>query len=165
MDERSWSEVCSASQVNPKKDYQVVCELTYYDLLKQFLEENNLPYRLRNANKAQGDCWYEAIADQILLHNIQDVARDHEGLREFISNALLNLPQTPHWVEYVFNHDEDAFHEFYQLHKKQGEYTDSRGLICQATSLVLKRNIHIIGTANTGKEVKYTKMFNQSKNF
>ena len=34
-------------------------------------------------------------------------------------------------------------------HKRVGEWTDSNGLLCQATALHLRRHIYIVGTANT----------------
>ena len=58
----------------------------------------------------------------------------------------------------IFNNSLSKFLEFIAVHKRNGEWTDEYGIMCQATALYLERNIHIVGTANIGHSVGYTKL-------
>ena len=75
------------------KNYAVDFELTYYQKLENFLLENRLPYKLRVPNSNNGNYKFESLTDQIELHNIPGVPRNHELLREFICNSIVKLPQ------------------------------------------------------------------------
>ena len=131
--------------------------IDYSTLLKFYLEENNLPFVVRRRNKSDGNCWYEAIADQIELHGL-NLPSNHLFLRKVICNLLLTHPQKDVWVKNLFGGSEDKYSDFVQLHRRRGEWTDNRGLICTVTAHLLKRNIHIVGNANSAECVKYTKV-------
>ena len=59
--------------------------------LEKLLVNHNLPYGLRNRNRSDGNCWYEATADQIVMHQIENLPTDHESLRA-VSYTHLTLP-------------------------------------------------------------------------
>ena len=128
------------------------------DLLAQYFTENNLPFKLRSRNRSDGNCWYEAIVDQVVLHGIEDMPVTHDTMRKAVCKALLTLPQNKSWIKHLFGGKKKNFVDFVQKHRRSGEWTDDKGLICQATALMLKRNIHIVGTANKGQSVSYTKL-------
>ena len=94
------------------------------------------------------NCWYDAAADQVILHDIPNKARDHINLRAEVCKTLLSLPQTPVWIQNIFNNSQKRFRKFLARHKRPGQWTDNSGIMCQATALYLGRNIHIVGTAN-----------------
>ena len=128
------------------------------EALVRYLQENSLPFIPRPSNASGGNSWYKAIADQILLHDVPGVTRDHASLREAICNALLTLPQAKAWIKNLFNGKKKRYLVFVKEHRKDGNSPDARGLIFQATALFLKRTIHIMGTANMNQKGCYTKL-------
>lgn len=79
-------------------------------------------------------------------------------MRKAVCDAMLKLPQTKSWIKYMFNGKKKNFRKFVRKHRRDGEWTDSRGLLCQASALLVRRNIHIVGTANMDQKVCYTKL-------
>ena len=118
------------------------------DPLDQHILDKGLALERSGVTVSDGNCWYDAVADQVKLLEIPGVARDHEGLRSEICKALPKLPQAAEWKKSVFRSDRKRFHNFVTKHKRVGEWTDERGIICQATALYLGRNINVVGTVN-----------------
>ena len=52
------------------------------DALKQHIEDHCLGLVFRECTKDDGNCWYRAGADQVVLHNLPDLPRDHRALRQ-----------------------------------------------------------------------------------
>ena len=111
------------------------------------------------------------------LFDIADMPRDHGDLRREVCDSLMELPQTPVWIQNFFNNSKKNFRKFIGRHRRMGTWTDNLGIMCQATALFLGnidiystsaclnqptflsgRNIHIVGTANRGQEQSFTKL-------
>ena len=72
------------------------------DPLLEHIKASGLPLRLRRPTLTDGNCWYDAAADQVLLHAIPDKAEDHQQLRREVCQSLRYLPQSGAWVENFF---------------------------------------------------------------
>ena len=62
------------------------------------------------------------------------------------------------WIEFIFENDFSKYLRFVEYHMKENTWTDSDGLICQATALLVGRQINLIGTANIGSKEHFTKL-------
>ena len=69
---------------------------------------------------------------------------------------IFEMPQMQEWVDTIFDGDENKFNEFVEEHSQLGLWTDSFGIMCQATAVFVGRNINIIGTANIGQDSAHT---------
>ena len=112
------------------------------DPLLQHIEASGLPLKPRRATLMDGNCWYDAAADQVLLHQIPDRPGDHHQLRLEVCRSLRNLPQTSSWVENLFSNSKKKFSKFIARHRRPGTWTDNLGIMCQATALYLGKVSH-----------------------
>ena len=107
------------------------------DPLLKHIEASGLPLRLRRATLMDGNCWYDAAADQVVLHQIPGRPEDHQQLRLEVCRSLRHLPQTSTWVENFFSNSKKRFSKFIARHRRSGTWTDNLGIMCQATALYL----------------------------
>ena len=56
-------------------------DLIYIEEINKFLAETELQLQARPATKGDGNCWFRAVADQVVSQNIPDKARNHRALR------------------------------------------------------------------------------------
>merc|ERR1719369_2236396 len=116
-------------------DVEALMTMQFRDTrLQSHIREHNLNLIPREATRNDGNCWYDAIADQIVLHEVPDKPTNHIDLRIAVCNALPKLPQAKDWVQNIFG-GEESFCDFIEEHKKPGVWTDGLGIMCQATSL------------------------------
>jgi len=120
------------------------------DFLLQHIQDYNLDLVPRAPTRNDGNCWYDAIADQILLHRLPDLPTNHISLRQAVVASIPSLPQAKEWVQNVFGTEEEMA-MFLVSHSALGQWTDNLGIMCQATALLVKREIRIVGTANNGQ--------------
>ena len=100
-----------------------------------------------------GNCWYDAVADQIRLLDlpgfprhpqidlktdqigfdeiVKYLCRDHRSVRAMVVSAIPELPQAEQWVENLFGGDSHLFSSFIQRHSQNQAWTDGYGIICQ----------------------------------
>ena len=90
-----------------------------------------------NHSTLDGNCWYDAAADQVVLHEIAGKPEDHVELRREVCQYLRYLPQAATWVENFFSNSKKKFSRFISRHRRPGTWTDNFGIICQATALYL----------------------------
>ena len=110
------------------------------DPLLQHIEASGLPLKLRRATLMDGNCWYDAAADQVLLHQIPDRPEDHRQLRLEVCRSLRHLPQSSSWVETFFSSSQKRFSKFIARHRRAGTWTDNLGIMCQATAIYLGKD-------------------------
>jgi len=118
--------------------------------LWRHIQDYGLGLVSRPPTRSDGNCWYDAIADQVRLHEVPGVPREHAALRRFLVEAVPSLDQAPQWAETVFGGAE-VFQEFLEVHSSPGQWTDELGIMCQATALIVGREIRLVGTANIGQ--------------
>lgn len=116
--------------------------------LAQHIRKSGLNLTFRSETRSDGNCWYDAIADQIILHKVPGLPTNHADLRRSVVAAIPSLPQAEHWQ--VVLGDEDL-ETFLKSHSVLGMWTDDLGVMCQATALYVGRAIHVVGTANIGQ--------------
>jgi len=139
-------------------DVEALMAMQFRDTrLQSHIREHNLNLVPREATRNDGNCWYDAIADQIVLHDVPDKPTNHVDLRQAVCDAIPKLPQAKEWIQNLFG-DEATFLDFLEEHKTTGIWTDSLGIMCQATALFVGRNVHIVGTANIGQGFAFTKL-------
>ena len=120
----------------------------HVDALKQHIEDHCLGLVFRECTKGDGNCWYRAGADQVVLHNLPGLPRDHKALRELVTSSIPSLPQYDGWLANLFGGDVEAFDRFLHHHSQNGVWTDVSGILCQATALIFERQIQVVGTNN-----------------
>ena len=152
VEEKEYSSEHERNQLSESKTNHVLDTI-----LQNHIREHDLNLIPRAATRSDGNCWYDAIADQIALHKVPDKPTNHVDLRLAVCEAIPKMPQAKEWIQNLFR-DEDTFKAFLEKHKTLGKWTDSYGIMCQATALFVGRNIHIVGTANIGQGEAYTKL-------
>jgi len=160
--EENLNEISNIDELNVSvmedDDVEALMAMQFRDTrLQSHIREHNLNLVPREATRNDGNCWYDAIADQIVLHEVPDKPTNHVDLRRAVCEAIPKLPQAKEWVQNLFG-NEDTFTEFLDEHRVSGIWTDSLGIMCQATALYVGRNIHIVGTANIGQGFAFTKL-------
>ena len=127
------------------------------DVLDEHIKVHKLPLVKSLVTPSDGNCWYSAVCDQIRLTNIHGKPNTPDSLRKTICDVIPSFPQAQFWITKLF-HGQSGFRKFLTHHKKNGEWTNDDGVMCQATALYLERNINIVGTANTGSGDGFTKL-------
>ena len=84
-------------------------------------------------------CRYDAVCDQIQILNIEGVPSTYDAFRQYICSSLPNIPRKDEWIAAYFNNDLGEYEKFIQYHSVNGRYTDIRGIICAATSCLLRK--------------------------
>ena len=126
--------------------------------LKKVIRENKLNLVISDITPSDGSCWYWSILDQLKLHNItsfprigryknDDFPKTAHALRLYICKFLPRLPQAKDWRKNLFANAKE-FDAFIEKHKQENEWTDERGIMCNATALIIGRQINIIGTVD-----------------
>ena len=108
------------------------------DPLVEHIRDSGLPLKMRPPTLSDGNCWYDAVADQIRLMKIPDKPTYHAEVRDNVTKSLMNLPQTQTWIQNFFNNSMQNFQKFIADHQKTGTWTDNRGILCQATAFYLR---------------------------
>ena len=121
------------------------------EALLEHIERAGLDLTPRAETSSDGNCWYDAIADQIVLHNVPDLPTNHKDLRKAVVDSIPNLPQFKEWEEILKGQD-DNMESFMKRHAQLGTWTDDNGFMVQATVLYIGRPVHIVGTSNIGGE-------------
>ena len=73
------------------------------DPLVEHIRGSGLPLKMRPPTLSDGNCQYDAVADQIQLMKIPDKPTNHADVRDEVTKPLLNLPQTQTWIQNFFN--------------------------------------------------------------
>ena len=120
------------------------------DSLQRHIEYHRLGLIFRDCTRGDGNCWYRACADQVVLHNLPGLPRDHLALRLLIISRIRSLPQYEGWLVNHFGGNEADFNQFLNYHSQDGAWTDDCGFMCQASALILQHRIMVVGTNNDG---------------
>ena len=132
------------------------CLLGESDLLRH-IEKFCLNLTVRPPTVSDGNCWYDAMADQVRLHDL-DRPRTPSGLRRAVCEAIPLMPEAKEWCRSLFP-DSASFISFLVKHSTPGTWTDPMGIMCQATALYLGREVRIVGTKNIGQgNLGYTQL-------
>ena len=67
-------------------------------------------------------------------------------MRALVVSEIPQLPQAEGWLENLFGGDKELFSRFLQKHSENQVWTDGYGIMCQATALVVGREIQVIWT-------------------
>ena len=114
-----------------------------------YLEISEIPYRCSSPTRGDGNCWWRAIADTLKMEE-EDA---HKILRRHVCENLKKCPKE--WLDthtsLHFNDKPRGITDFVYRQKKNGQYTDNKGIITQATAFVTQRNIHVFSV--TGGKV------------
>merc|ERR1712141_828379 len=94
--------------------------------ISKFMEATDLGLIPDPPTKGDGNCWYRAAAEQVIVHSIPRVPKEHLKLRKEIS---------------------DHAHR----QRKPGQWVDNMGVMVMATAHYLRRNIHLIGYDHPGQ--------------
>ena len=118
-------------------------------LIDNYLEASDFPYRCSSPTLGDGNCWWRAIADLLGMED-KDA---HKILRRQVCENVKRCPKE--WLEthtsLHFNDKPRGIKDFVYRQKKLGQYTDNKGIITQATAYVTQRNIHVFSV--TGGKV------------
>ena len=71
------------------------------------------------------------------LFDIADKPRDQGDLRREVCDSIMDLPQTPVWIQNFFNNSKEIFRKYVERNRRMGKWTDDLGIMCQATALFL----------------------------
>ena len=89
------------------------------DMLTNLIRTMKLPLVRRQPTISDGNCWYDAIVDQMQLHGIGCVS-DHITLRKEVILSLPGFEQASDWIENIFDNKIDDWERFLAEHSKPG---------------------------------------------
>lgn len=107
-------------------DHEMECK---GDPLLCHIEKFNLDLEPRPPTSSDGNCWYDAMADQVRLHGL-DKPTSHLELRKEVVAAIPFMAEAAAWCSDLFP-DTSSFVSFLNKHREPGTWTDDRGIMCQ----------------------------------
>ena len=122
----------------------------------QHIRQAKLPLVFSKLTRADGNCWYDAVVDQVVQHAIPDKPQHHLNLRSAVCDAMVSFPEAEEWTEDLFGGSWAAFLDFVAANSRPTTWTDNSGIMVQATAIYLERNIRLVGTINAGESVSWT---------
>ena len=132
-------------------------ELKYIEEINTFLRDSDLNLKASPATKGDGNCWFRALADQVVLQNIPDKARNHRSLRLEVCNHVKNLPEDirENTINIVFGGKKKNLTDLICRQRKAGQWVDNQGIMVLTTAHYLARNIHIYSYPSESASTKY----------
>lgn len=140
----------------PKKVDEDLTDWSYHQmddwLIKLLIEYNRKTGEYlapRAPTRGDGNCWFRAVADQIILHSIPNLPTNHLDLRKAVVASIPSLPQFKEWSS-LLEATGDNMTSFLINQAKPSTWVDDSGLMCVATALLVGHPIMVVGTANIG---------------
>ena len=99
------------------------------DPLLRHIQRFNLDLEPRSPTASDGNCWYDAMADQVRLHGLAKPT-SHLELRKEVCAAIPFMAEAAAWGSDLFP-DTTSFLAFLNKHRQPGTWTDDRGIMCQ----------------------------------
>ena len=117
----------------------------YIEEIDKFMKETGLNLKAFPPTKGDGNCWFRAIADQVVIQNIPDKARNHRALRLEVCDHVKMLPEDIQetTIAIVFNGKKRGLNEMVARQRKAGQWVDDGGIMVMLTAQYLGRNIHL----------------------
>ena len=130
------------------EDYDKEFSHQYHSYIKEinvFMAENDLNLKAFPLTKGDGNCWFRAVAYQIVIQNIPDKARNHRALRLEVCDHVNKLQEDiiERTIDNLFNGKERGLSELVARQRRAGQWVDNNGIMVMATALYLGRNIHL----------------------
>ena len=88
-------------------------------MLSNLIRTMKLPLVRGRPTISDGNCWYDAIDDQMQLHGIGGVS-DHITLRKEVILSLPGFEQALQWIEEIFDNKIDDWERFLAEHSQPG---------------------------------------------
>ena len=117
----------------------------YIEEIDKFMKETGLNLKAFPPTKGDGNCWFRAIADQVVIQNIPDKARNHRALRLEVCDHVKMLPEDIRetTIAIVFNGKKRGLSELVARQRRAGQWVDNTGIMVLTTAHYLVRNIHL----------------------
>jgi len=117
----------------------------YIEEIDKFMKETGLNLKAFPPTKGDGNCWFRAISDQVVIQNIPDKARNHRALRLEVCDHVKMLPEDIQetTIAIVFNGKKRGLNEMVARQRKAGQWVDNTGIMVMTTAHYLARNIHL----------------------
>ena len=113
-----------------------------------YLETSEIPYRCSSPTRGDGNCWWRAIADTLKMEE-EDA---HKILRTKVCENVKRCPED--WknniIDLEFKGKPRGLKDLVYRQKKDGQFTDDKGIITQATAYYTGRNIKIFSETGGG---------------
>ena len=75
----------------------------------QHIREAKLPLIFSKLTLSDGNCWYDAVTDQVMQHGIPDKPHNHLRMRAAVCDAMVSFPEAEVWTESLFGGSWAAF--------------------------------------------------------
>ena len=141
------SKVFLGTSDEESKEEVILCKEDKQEIKKmeEFLVKANLNLVPYPYTKGDGNCWFRAMADQVVLLNIEDKPRNHKEMRQAVADFLKDLPVDvkKNTIEVVFLGKPRGLSDLAHRQRKLGQFVDDKGVMVLATALYLRRNINI----------------------
>jgi len=117
----------------------------YIEEIDKFMKETGLNLKAFPPTKGDGNCWFRAISDQVVIQNIPDKAKNHRALRLEVCDHVKMLPEDIRetTIAIVFNGKKRGLSEMVARQRKAGQWVDNTGIMVLTTAHYLARNIHL----------------------
>ena len=118
----------------------------YIEDIDMFMKEKtDLNLRAFPLTGRDGNCWFRAISDQVVIQNIPDKAKNHRALRLEVCDYVKMLPEDilERTITIVFKGKKRGLNELVARQRKAGQWVDDGGIMVMLTAQYLGRNIHL----------------------
>ena len=109
-----------------------------------------IPIQMSTPTPGWGDCWWEALSDQIKIQNLP-FTTDAKILRYEVISRLRSYQNFAHWKEISFLENDDAVNTFIQAQITSGTYTDEDGVVTLETCEYLNVTINIVNETSSSQ--------------
>ena len=109
------------------------------------MKETGLNLKAFPPTKGDGNCWFRAVSDQVVIQNIPNKAKNHRALRLEVCDHVKMLPENIRepTIAIVFNGKKRGLNEMVARQRKAGQWVDNSGIMVMTTAHYLARNIHL----------------------
>lgn len=117
----------------------------YIEEIDKFMKETGLNLKAFPPTKGDGNCWFRAVSDQVVIQNIPNKAKNHRALRLEVCDHVKMLPEDIRetTIAIVFNGKKRGLSEMVARQRKAGQWVDNTGIMVLTTAHYLARNIHL----------------------
>jgi len=134
--------------VEPEDEEVVLTEdeVAYIEEIGTFLAATALCLEPSPPTKGDGNCWFRAAAEQVVLHDIS-APRDHLSLRLAVCSHVKRLPPQvkEDTINVVFLGKARGLKDLASRQRKPGQWVDKSGVMVLTTASFLGRDILIYG--------------------
>jgi len=126
-------------------------EVEFVTEMNQWLLETDLGLEAGPITKGDGNCWFRALSEQVNIHNLPDMPRNHRSLRLEVCDHVKNLPEKvlEDIIQVSFDGKRKKLTDLICRQRFADQWIDDHGIMNLTTAAYLSRDIMIYSYPTT----------------